>query len=435
MLLFPQGAYVEYKRDYGFSPRGISETDISESYLSERDEEEINQRRQDIERLSKSSGRKIPFLQKKNRDLGGSFPPERQTVFGADLVGDDENDDEQDDISEITTYNEGVPIAYDSIKKNVLNPVDVNQAVKRLDLDQQYAEEVQIYERMNYILDNYRPPPAYPGQINMDSAGKSMIQQLLQEKANMQIKDNASMINYCRVDAPKDVSIDGRRKVARASPADSSMISPQLRVNPNPTSSPSYQSLVGAGAGAAAIKPSPDVGNNLKSDKLVMRTLHSPRTPESMQQSLFNLGGIIKAKFASANDVFNMQRTTPELISEIYPRDYDPDGAGDVGSIDLNHNEKASLGNRQSSVESGSGSEAGKPFLPDSAFGTNQNYIVDVKPSYRGNDNEQRDFIKPYANPPGENWSEIFLCSFHDIGLYVAFLCNWSHEHDALISS
>ena len=394
---------MEYKRDLAYMhpsnqasswQQGISEIDISESYLSERDEQEMSKKGQDIDKLNKSNRRKIPFLQKKKKETGQNFASEHRITGGSNI--DEDNEEENDDISDITTYNEGIPIAYE--RKNGLNPTGLNQAIKRLDLDHQYAEEVQIYERMNYIMENYRPPPAYPGNANADSPGKSMIQQLLQEKANKQMKDNASMINYCQVDAPKDLSTENLSKIIRASPAEQSVMSSQLRsaMNGNGKSPVAYQSPVSAGAVAASTRP--DIGNNLKDDKLVMRTLRSPRSPESLRQSLFNFGSL-KAKPINAGDVFDIRNTRPdpELISEIYPRDYDPDYDNDEEVVDP---KEAPQGSRKISIESSSGNEVNKPYSGDETFRSNQNYIVDVMPSYRGNEVEEETFAKPYAKPP-----------------------------------
>lgn len=405
------GGYADYKRDYEyiqpsnytFSPRGISETDISESYLSERDEQEISQKRQDFDKLNKSNRRKIPFLQKKRKDTGTSFAGERQGGFGADDVGSD-NEEENDDISDITTYNEGIPVAFE--RKNGLNTTGLNQAIKRLDLDHQYAKEVQIFERMNYILENYRPPPAYPGQMNSDNSGKSMIQQLLQEKSNKQIKDNASMINYCQVDAPKDAPVEDRRNRVRASPADPSVISPQLRgaVSENLRNSISTQSPVSVGAMAPS--PKSESGTTLKGDKLVMRTLHSPLNSASIAQNQFNFESLLKTPPVEPFGAYGMARSTPELISEIYPRDYDTDNDDDSHS----GRKEAPLGSKEVIVESSNATEAENSFALNDTLHSNHNYIVDVMPSCRSKENQPSNFAEPYTNQPGKfSWNKLIM--------------------------
>ncbi len=112
------GGFAEYGQAYPHvlnnnshrSPRGIPEIEISESYLTAQQEEEINKKR------NKGGKRKIPFLQKKKKNqlpkvLSGS----RETLGGE--VGYDDDDDD-DGMSDITTYEEGIPVAFEGLKIN-----------------------------------------------------------------------------------------------------------------------------------------------------------------------------------------------------------------------------------------------------------------------------------------------------------------------------
>lgn len=318
---------------------------------------------------------------------------------------DEGNDEDNDDIGDITTYNEGIPISFENIRKNGLNPSSLNQAIKRLDLDHQYAKEAQIYERMNYIVENYRPPPPYPGNTSVDTPGKSMIQQLLQEKANKQIKDNASMINYCQVDAPKDLSVEDLTKIMRASPVNPGAISTQMHpavaeVGSRPAS---YKET--ASAGVLPASPRSDSGNTLKDDKLVMRTLRCPRATGGLHQVPFSLGAL-GSDPVSTRDMFDSTTLDP---SEIYPRDYDYDDDDD-GVVDLGPSETLQ-DSRESSIENSNVVSEGtsqSQFVPheishDGVIRTrsDQNYTVDIIRSLASNEDQQGDFLPSYVDTSG----------------------------------
>jgi len=407
-----RGGYVDYKQGVGYqqrnyfmpSQRGISEKDISESYLSERDEKEINLRKQEIDKLNKSSRRKIPFLLKKKKETGADFTAD-SNLSSRPSTGEGNEEEDNDEIGEITTYSEGIPIAYENVNTSYLHPSGLNQAIKRLDFDHQYAEEAQKYERMTYIVENYRPPPPYPGNASVDSQeGKSMIQQLLQEKANKQIKDNASMINYCQVDAPKDLSVEDLTKIMRTSSADTSVISSQLHAAVSESGSRlgSYKDL--ASVTTITSPPRPELRNTLKDDKLVMRTLRSPRAKETLHQISIDLG-TLRSKPIDGNELFDSTKMDP---SEIYPRDYDFDDDDEVGDLTSSQGlQDSRLTNTSSSVRSEAAPESHLVPLDMPSDRLHQNgsdkaYSVEIIPSYGSNESTRdRDFIAHYVNPQG----------------------------------
>ena len=329
---------------------------------------------------------------------------------------DEGNDEENDDIGDITTYNEGIPISFENIKKNGLSPSSLSQAIKRLDLDHQYAKEAQIYERMNYIVENYRPPPPYPGNTSVDTPGKSMMQQLLQEKANKQMKDNASMINYCQVDAPKDLSVEDLTKIMRASPVNPGVISAQMHPTVAEVGSRPASYKESASAGVLPPSPRSDSGNALKDDKLVMRTLRCPRATGGLHQVPFNLGAMGSNPVNTRDIMFDSTTLDP---SEIYPRDYDyddddddddDDGDDDDGAVDLSPSETLQ-DNRENGIENSSGVTEGasqSQFVSheiphDVVIRTrsDQNYTVDIIRTLGSNDAQQGAFVSPYVNTSG----------------------------------
>ena len=408
-----KGGYVDYNQGIGYqqrnhfmpSQRGISEIDISESYLSERDEKEISQRRQEIDKLNKSSRRKIPFLLKKKKEAGANCTA-ASNLSSRPSTGEGNEEEDNDEIGDITTYSEGIPIVYENASKSYLHPSGFSQAIKRLDFDHQYAEEAQKYERMTYIVENYRPPPPYPGIASVDSQeGKSMIQQLLQEKANRQIKDNASMINYCQVDAPKDLSVEDLTKIMRATSSATSVMPSQLHATVSESGSRLASYKDPASVAAMAAPPRPELRNPLKDDKLVMRTLRSPRAKETLHQISLDLG-TLRSKPIDGNELFDSTKIDP---SEIYPRDYDFDDDDDE-AVNLNSSQDlkdSRTTNTKGSVRSEDASENHLVPLDMPSDRLNQNgsdeaYSVEIIPSYGSNEaTRERDFMSHYVNPQG----------------------------------
>ena len=398
--------------------RGISEIDISESYLTDRDEQEINQKKLDADKLNKSSRRKIPFLQKKKKPQSQSSTTEQRNL--GDIVGTDvDGDDDDDDISDITTYDEGIPVVYEGLKKNGLHHLGLNQPVKRRDLDQQYAEEAQIFERMNYIIDNYRQPPAYPGISNIDSSEKSMIQQLLQEKASKQIKDNASMINYCQVDAPKELSMEDLTKILQASHegALDRPVGSQLSDDITDGSSATSYKVPTTGSVKSAV---PEPVTIRKADQLVMRTLRSPRTPEGARTNPGSSGSA-GAGSPDPSQVFEFRnaRPTAKIVSEIYPRDYDPDYGDSADELERGQESNA---NKVDEILPGKEAEL-PPTLNASCrveekSTVRQNYVVDVMPSYQGIERQEDMAVKPYVMPPGNGSAFPFSLILKEISFF-----------------
>ena len=343
-------------------------------------------------------------MPKRKKETGANFASELGLSSGPDIGEDIEED--TDDIGDITTYNEGIPIAYENIKKNGLNPSGLSQTITRLDLDHQYAHEAQISERMNYIIENYRSPPPYPGNASVDNPGKSMIQQLLLEKTNKQIKDNASMINYCQVDAPKNISVEHLTNIMRASTASQSVISPQMRASVADNSSGPASFKDSSSAGATSASPRCDSGHTLKDDKLVMRTLRSPRGAGTLRQIPFSLGALM-SNSAHGVEIYDSATTDP---SEIYPRDYDYDDDSGDGVVDLKVKEDTP-DSRKISIENTSGSEgvSHDQFVPHEISndtiirnGSNRTYNVDIVPTYVGNEAHQESFVPPFVDRAGK---------------------------------
>ena len=414
VLCYSIGGYIEYGRVYNhnnnstIAPRGISEVDISESYFSERDAQEMNQKRIDFEKSNKAGRRKIPFLQKKKKSPSLSAAQEQRNP-NVDTMGYNDNDDDDNDdgISDITTYAEGMPVVYEGHKKSNTTTTNTSQPPPRLDLDH-YAEEAQIYERMNYIIENYRPPPAYPGDSKIDSGGKSMIQQLLQEKANAQMRDTASMINYCQVDAPKGLSMEDLTKIMRTFPEETTETRPmnssyvdKAIENSNIALS---QNLIATSVRSRLIKPPPM--NIRKDDKLVMRTLRSPRSPESDRSNP-----------VTPNELFEFRKQlyqeaslrSPQAICEIYPRDYDADYDHDPANESVpvsTRNVPENVPNSTSKVPD----ELTESIAPDGGS-PKQNFIVDVMPSYSANEFMRARPPNAYSKPPGKTSLQIVLLS------------------------
>eukprot|EP00112_Aurelia_sp_Birch-Aquarium-sp1_P004035 Seg1455.6 transcript_id=Seg1455.6/GoldUCD/mRNA.D3Y31 product="Protein salvador 1" protein_id=Seg1455.6/GoldUCD/D3Y31 len=391
-----RGGFIEYGRVYNhnnnstIAPRGISEVDISESYFSERDEQELNQRRIDSEKSNKSSRRIIPFLQKKKKGPSQSAA-QLQRGPNVDVMGYNDNDenDNDDGISDITTYAEGMPVVYEGHKKTNTATTTASQPPPRLDLDH-YAEEAQIYERMNYIIENYRPPPPYPGDSKFDNGGKSMIQQLLQEKANVQMRDTASMINYCQVDAPKGLSMEDLTKImhtfaeeaSETRPINSPYVDKAIESNNTALS----QNLNATSVRSRITKPPPV--NIHKDDKLVMRTLRSPRSPEPDRSNPVTPDELFEFRKQLYQEA---ALRSPQAICELYPRDYDADYDHDSTSENVPESTRSvpeNVPNSTSKVPD----EPTECIVADGGS-PRQNYIVDVMPS-----NSANEFMR--ARPP-----------------------------------
>lgn len=318
-----RGGYVEYGQAYPhvlnnnqrLPPRGIPETEISESYLTAPEEEEINKKK------NKNNRRKIPFLQKKKKNQSSNNSLE-QTETGTAEIGFAEDDDD------ITTYDEGLPINFEGLNISNSNPSTINQYKKTEQTENQYEVEAQIQERLKYIVGNYRPPPAYPSQATPENGSKSMIQQLLQEKNNIQMKDNASMINYCQVDVPKGLSMEDLSKILQSFPEEA-----QGRTNVNfekPKDRPADLDLKNLSR-SDSLKSASD-------DKLVMRTLNSPSstsprvgTSPVMGERPGNLtpSELYERRNMYYRDAFNNQLSPRQIIEpvpEVYPEpDYEAD--------------------------------------------------------------------------------------------------------------
>ena len=299
------------------SPRGIPPLEVSESYLSPQDEEKLHKKQ------NKVSRRKLPFLQKKNKSALNSSLTE---IRGSDnnVSGLSYNDDDDDDISDITTYAEGMPVSFEGLISNG-NQVAMNPYQNTEQSENQYAEEAQIHERLNYIVGNYRPPPPYPANPSSDNGGKSMIQQLLEEKNNLQIRDNASMINYCQVDAPKGVSMEDLTKIMQSFPEDERKGN-AVRAQLIQREEQSYKIR----PHELHIKRS-DSMNSCSDDKLVMRTLNSPVSPRSKNSMIPDIAASTES-YENKKQFYKKQFEgevssipAPQSISEIYPRDYDAD--------------------------------------------------------------------------------------------------------------
>eukprot|EP00794_Sanderia_malayensis_P020398 gene20398-22411_t len=329
-----RGGYVEYGQTYHphvsssnlrSSPRAISEVDISESYLTPQEREEITKKKH------KGSKLKIPFLQKKKKNQSALVSADKRTTTHSRQVGyneDDEDDDDDDETEDITTYDEGIPVAFEGLKISNVSPATLGQYKKTDDTSNQYEVEAQIQERLNYIVGNYRQPPPYPGNTNIENGGKSMMQQLLQEKSNLKMRDTASMINYCQVDAPKGLSMEDLTKIMQSFPEEASQESPQSTgfAEANDINYTSKQSKLETSG-------SPQAGSTMitKDDKLVMRTQNKPSF--STTQNGIKPGNLTPAELNKRRYLYYQKMYESEtgsgpfanVISEIYPRDYEPD--------------------------------------------------------------------------------------------------------------
>ena len=341
LFLFNAGGFVEYGHGYmpviqqncnvfRSEPQPIPEIDIPEAYLSQQEQYEALQRRGDPSRSSKGSRRILPFLQKKKKSQSEVDFDSRTDDIGLSYY-------EEGDADDITTYEEAMEesLRRQEVRQNSLNP-EVLEQLSGMQLgDSQYGAEAQVYERLNYIINNYRHPPPYPGHTSINS-GPSMIKQLLQEQEGLQIKDNASMINYCQVDAPSGLSMEDLTKIMRAFPEDSTDYR-QLPRKPQPPLVPYRDYLDTQSVRGASQLP------DTASDGLVMMTKGGAHLLPNQKASHFD-------ETVSASELFERRkkyysetyrdtsnagyrgRHIAELISEIYPRDYDVDYEQD-GSV------------------------------------------------------------------------------------------------------